>query len=144
MLKDCPHTIAAIANWFRTHTQRGIDMHMYGYGENGSHAAGKLMRQVSKWVTIFKVINSPSGCQRDFEHWIDLWPRDVKWMQDKLTVVYILAAGDRSQTIRARVPLPRPRPSPKRNSLSWPSHSGCNWSEVKRGLGGASSMGYGP
>lgn len=89
------------------------------------------MRQVSKWVTIFKVINSPSGCQRDFEHWIDLWPRDVKWMQDKLTVVYILAAGDRSQTIRARVPLPRPRPSPKRNSLSWPSHSGCNWSEVK-------------
>lgn len=46
------------------------------------------MRQVSKWVTIFKVINSPSGCQRDFDHRIDLLPRDVKWMQDKLTVVY--------------------------------------------------------
>jgi len=64
------------------------------------------MRQVSKWVTIFKVINSPSGCQRDFEHWIDLLLLDVKWMQDKLTVVYILAAGDQNQPITKQYRVP--------------------------------------
>lgn len=115
--------------------------------ENESHAAGKLMRQVSKWVTIFKVINSPSGCQRDFEHWIDLWPRDVKWMQDKLTVVYILAAGDRSQTMLARVPLPRPTQKSRTVSLwavaQWLQ---LEWRMQCAGETGAwaSSMVYGP
>jgi len=76
VLKDCPHT-----------TVRAILI--LGNGSRSTETgAGKQMRQVSKWVTIFKVINSPAGCHRAFGHRIDLWPQDVKWMQDKLTVVY--------------------------------------------------------
>lgn len=72
VLKDCPHTSESPVSGTWKRVERSL----------------KQMRQVSKWVTISKVINSPAGCHRAFGHWIDLWPQDVKWMQDKLTVVY--------------------------------------------------------